>query len=212
MVDIVPAILTDSSLKFKELVRKLEPYTDRIHLDIADGIFVPNKTVAGYEELKEIKLTIKFDVHLMVAKPQDYLEKWFNAQVDRFIVNAESEGDLGKIIKNIKEHDRKVGIALNPETGFEKIESYLHDIDLVQFMTVHPGFQGGEFVSEVVDKIVSFHRKYPDIMIMCDGGITPETAPRLVKAGASVLVSGSYIVNSEDAGEVIEQLKKVTSD
>ena len=108
----------------------------------------------------------------------------------------------------IHQNKKKAGIALNPETGTEKIEPYLKDVDFVQFMTVHPGFQGGQFVEEVVDKISAFHAKYPDIIIMCDGGITPETAPKLAGAGASLFVSGSYIVKSEVFGKAIDQLKE----
>ncbi len=210
-MEIIPAILTDSPIKFKEFVRKLEPYTARIHVDIADGVFVNSKTVMGYEEVKDIEATVKFDVHLMVQKPQDHLKEWFYTHADRFIVHAESQVDLGDIIKTIKEHKRKVGLALNPETNFDKIEGYLNKVDFVQFMTVHPGFQGAEFVNEVVDKIASFHSKYPDIIIMCDGGITPETVPGLVKAGVSVLVSGSYIIKSPNTEKAINDLRSAVS-
>src|SRR3989344_2369096 len=125
MAEIIPAILTDSSAKFKELVRKLEPYTHRIHIDIADGEFVPNKTISGYEEVKDIEAATKYDVHLMVKEPQKMIKEWFYSHADRFIIHVESEVSLSEIIKTIKEHDRKVGIALNPETSFEKIEEYL---------------------------------------------------------------------------------------
>lgn len=208
MTEVIPAILTDSSAKFKELVRKSEPYTSRIHIDIADGEFVPNKTIKGYDELRETEAAVKFDVHLMVKRPQDHLKEWFYTHVDRFIIHIESEVSLGEIINNIKEHGRKVGLALNPETDIEKIKKYLRDVDFIQFMTVHPGFQGGRFVNEVVDKIATFHKQYPDIIIMSDGGITPETAPRLVKAGVSNLVSGSYTVGSPNIGSAMEELKK----
>lgn len=216
MVEIIPAILTDSQVKFKELMLKLEPYAGRIHVDVADGEFVPNKTVTGYEEIKGIEAAVKFDVHLMVKKPQDHIKEWLHTYVDRFIVHAESNspagGDLVEIIKIIKDHKRKVGIAINPETDTDGIEKYLKDIDFVQFMTVHPGFQGGEFVHEVVDKISAFHEEYPGIMIMADGGITPETAPKLVKAGASVLVCGSYIVKSQNVEAAIKVLGESIKD
>lgn len=207
MVEVIPAILTDSSAKFKELVHKIEPYADRIHIDIADGEFVPNKTVTGYEEVKDIEAPVKFDVHLMVVKPQDMIKEWLYSYADRFIIQAESDVDLGEILKNIREHGRKAGIVLNPETKPETVEKYLKEIDFIQFMTVHPGFQGAQFVTEVVDKIAEFHKKYPDIIIMADGGITPETAPALVKAGATELVAGSYIVKSENFEEAIKSLE-----
>jgi ribulose-phosphate 3-epimerase len=212
MVEIIPAILTDSRDKFKDLVLRIEPHAKRAHIDIADGGFVPNKTVNGHDVIKEIESALKYDIHLMVSKPQDIIKEWFYTHADRFIIHAESDADLGEVIQTLKSEKRSVGLALNPETSADKIEKYLNDTNFVQFMTVHPGFQGGQFVEEVVDKIKSFHEKYPDIMIMCDGAITPETAPKLVAAGASVLVSGSYIIKSEDFGKAIEELKRVTSD
>ena len=229
MVEIIPAILTNSSDKFKELIRKIELYTNRVHLDIAGGIFVPNKTINGYEELTEIESPLRFDIHLMVEQPHDYLEEWFNIDnVDRFVIHAESEVNFGVIIQKIKERRHIVGLALNPGTSIKKVEPYLllpgvsgspasgssgslRNLDFIQFMTVYPGFQGGRFVDEVVDKIAAFHKEYPDIIIMADGGITPETAPRLVKAGASVLVSGSYVLKNEDMGKAMEQLRKSIS-
>ena len=207
MINIIPAILTDSSIKFKELVRKLEPYTTRIHVDIADGVFVPNKTIVGYEELKEVESAVKFDVHLMVQKPQDIIKEWFFTHVDRFLIQAESQTDLGAIIEEIHKNDRKVGLVLNPETEIEKIKEFIGKIDYIQFMTVHPGFQGGKFVEEVVGKISDFHKSYPGVIIKADGGVTPESAPKLVKAGVSILVSGSYIINSGNIEKAINQIK-----
>lgn len=208
MAEIIPAILTDSPAKFKEMIRKIEPYTSRVHIDIADGVFVPNKTVKGYEELKDVEAALKFDVHLMVVKPQEHLKEWFYSHAERFIIHAESEVDLDKIIATLHEHKRKVGLALNPETSFNSIENYISKIDFVQFMTVHPGFQGGIFVNEVVDKIAAFHKENPDIIIMSDGGVTPETISSLVKAGVSILISGSYIFKSQDVKTAMEELKK----
>lgn len=212
MIEVIPAILTDSPIKFKDLVFRIEPYTKRIHLDIADGQFVPNKTIVGADEIMEIESAVEFDIHLMVSNPQEVLRRWMFTHADRYIIHIESEGDIAKAIGQVKDIGRGVGLAIKPETSVEKMEPYLKSVDFVQFMTVHPGFQGGEFVGEVVDKISAFHKKYPDIMIMADGGITPETAPHLVEAGASVLVSGSYIVKSENIKEAIKELKRVTSD
>lgn len=211
MTEVIPAILTDSSLRFKELILKLEPYTHRVHIDVADGVFVPNKTVTGYEEIKDIESALKFDVHLMVAQPEEHLKEWLHTQADRFIIHAESEGDPSVLTDELHKNQRKVGLAFNPETDLDKFTELLKKVDFIQFMTVHPGFQGGEFVNEVVDKIAEFHNKYPDIMIMADGGITPETAPRLVRAGVTALVSGSYVVKSQDIEKAIGELEGVTS-
>ena len=207
MVEIIPAILTDSSAKFKELVRKLEPYASRIHIDVADGEFVPNKTVTGYNELREIEAAVKFDVHLMVEKPAEYLKEWLHTHADRFIIHAESKGDLVELTDELHKNKRKVGLAFNPETDLGKFKELINKVGLVQFMTVHPGFQGGKFVNEVVDKIGAFHKENPGIIIMSDGSTTLETAPRLVQAGVSVLVSGSYVIKSLDFKKAIEELK-----
>ena len=212
MVEIIPAILTDSSIRFKELIHKLEPHTDWIHLDVADGIFIPNKTVKGYEELKEIESAVKFDIHLMVQKPQDQLKEWFNTPADRFLIHAESGVNLNWILDEIHKHGRRAGLVLNPETEVDKVKEFFDKIDYIQFMTVYPGFQGQVFLNQVINKIAEFHNEYPKIKIWVDGGVTPETASGLVKIGASVLVSGSYIVKSRDIKEAIQLLKAVTSD
>lgn len=210
-MEIIPAILTDSSIKLKDLVLRIEPYAMRTHLDIADGVFVPNKTITGYDEIKDIESASKFDVHLMTVEPAKYLKEWLYTHADRFIIHVESQGDLTALIDEFHKNNRKVGLALNPETPTDRVEQYLDKADFIQFMTVHPGFQGAQFVAEVVDKIEAFHKKYPDIIIMADGGITPETAPGLIRAGVSVLVSGSYIVGSQDIGQAIKELKKCTT-
>ena len=228
MPEIIPAILTDSSLKFKELVRKLEPYTGRIHVDITDGQFVPNKTVTGYNELREVEAAVKFDIHLMVEKPEEHLKEWLHTHADRFIIHAESKGDLMAVIDELHNNRRKVGLALNPETSIKTIEPYLprtsrslasglrhrskaSGIDLVQFMTVYPGLQGGKFVNEVVDKIARFHKENPDIIIMSDGSTTLETGPQLVQAGVSILVSGSCIIKSQNFEKAINDLKSAVA-
>ena len=208
MPEIIPAILTDSSLKLKELVRKIEPYAQRVHIDIADGEFVPNKTVNGYDDIMQIETSLKFDVHLMVKLPELPMKEWLLTHADRVIFHIEAVADFEKMIGNLHTSGKKAGVAINPETSITDLEPLLMQIDFVQFMTVHPGFQGGKFALEVVDKIASFHAKYPDIMIMADGGITPETVPALVGAGVSELVSGSYIIRSENFEEAINKLKE----
>ena len=210
MIQIIPAILTDSSIKFKDLVLRIEPYSKRVHLDIADGEFVPNKTITGYDDIMQIETALKFDIHLMVKLPEVVMKEWMHTHAERFIVHIEAVADFEKFINDLHAIGKKVGIAINPETPVENLEPLLMQADFVQFMTVHPGFQGGEFVSEVVDKISAFHSKYPDIMIMADGAITPETAPLLVKAGASELVAGSYIIKSDNIEKAVGRLKEAS--
>lgn len=205
-VQIIPAILTDSPLTFKDLVLRLEPYVGRLHIDIADGEFVPNKTVNGHEDIMQLETALKFDIHLMLKLPELVMKEWMYTHAERFIVHIESAADFEKMINDLHANGKKIGLAINPETPADNLDPYLGDVDFVQFMTVHPGFQGAKFETSVVDKISAFHKKYPDILIMCDGGITPETAPLLVAAGASELVSGSYVIKSGDMEKAINNL------
>jgi len=210
LIEIIPAILTDSSLKFKELLLKLEPYTTRVHVDVADGIFVPNKTITGYNEIKEIESAVKFDVHLMVVQPEIHLKEWLYTHADRFLIHIESEGDPSVLIDELHKNKRKVGLVLNPETSPDKLEPFIKKVDLVQFMTVHPGFQGGEFVQEVIDKVRDFHKKYPKVLIAVDGAMHVETAKLAVDAGASIIIVGGHILfEHKSVQEAILELKEV---
>ena len=209
MPEIIPAILTDSALKFKDLVFRLEPYTQRIHIDVADGVFVPNKTFVVYEELDKVEAAVKFDIHLMVKQPAAHLREWLYTHADRFIIHVESEGDLGSVIEEFHKNHRKVGLTLNPETSTDKLEPFVTKVDFVQFMTVHPGFQGGEFVESVLDKVREFNKKYPKIPIAVDGSMHVETARLAVNAGASIIVVGGHVLfENRDLGEAINELKQ----
>ncbi len=211
MVEIIPAILAKTPEEFREAVRKLEPYAERVHLDIIDGIFAPNTTVQGFKELGELETPLAFDVHLMVQRPADILGEWLKTKADRFVVHVESEGDLKELARTIRGQGKQMGLALNPETAGQRAEPYLDLVHLVQFMTVHPGFQGEEFLPEVLDKIKWFYQHHGHTPIAVDGGITPETAADVAKAGATILVAGSYIMSSADPAKAIEELKNSSS-
>src|SRR3990167_8258092 len=157
MVKIIPSILAKTSEEFEKLLRIVEPYVDRVHLDIGDGDFVLTKTISGYEELMIMETKVKFDVHLMVSRPEDQMYFWYKTKADRFLIHAETDHGHKDLIAQIHSNDREVGMVLNPETQVEKIVDVIDDIDFVQFMTVNPGFYGSEFVDCVVGKILDFH-------------------------------------------------------
>jgi len=203
MIKIIPSILAKTSEEFEKMVRMVEPYVDRVHLDIGDGDFVPTKTISGYEEL------IKIEIHLMVSRPEDQMYFWYKTKADRFLIHAETDHGHRNLIDQIHFNGRKVGMVLNPETQIEKITELIDDIDFVQFMTVHPGFYGSEFVDSVINKILEFHGQYPSMPIFVDGGVNLETALHLVAVGATTLVVGNYIVNSIDVGKAIEEMKAI---
>jgi len=207
MVEIIPAILTNSSEEFEKLVHLIEPYSQRIHLDVGDGIFVPNATIGGYSELGLVSTHLKFDVHLMVKKPLEQLSFWNNKKADRFIIHVESE-DITPVIKELRSMGKNIGLALNPDTSTQNIESFVGLVDFIQFMTVNPGFQRSDFLDHVVGKIRSFHKKYPKVTIAVDGGINPTTAKSVIEAGADILVSGSFVLKSNSVGKAITELRE----
>src|SRR3989344_1814275 len=208
MIEVIPAILTNSQDEFEKAVRLIEVHSTRAHLDIADGIFVPNKTIKGYSELGLISTDLKFDVHLMVQNPVDQISHWYDIKkADSFIVHVESV-DITIAIKELKGMGKRVGITLNPDTSLNSIEPFVNLVDFVQFMTISPGFQGREFLDYVIEKIKNFHKNYPDITIAVDGGINPTTAQIAIEAGADILVSGSFILKSSNVGKAIEELRK----
>lgn len=188
----------------------VEPYVDRVHLDIADGIFVPNMTIAGPEEVETLETGLNISAHLMVSKPENHIARWLETTVDQIIFHVEATKKAQEIINAIKDGEKSIGIALNPKTPVSAIDPFIDQIDFVHFMTVEPGFYGGKSVESVVDKISDFHYYYPDKPIEVDGAVNLDTAPKLITAGASMLVVGSYIFENNDVQTAIEKLKEIT--
>lgn len=211
MIKIIPSILATTKEDFEKLLRIVEPYVDRVHLDIGDGDFISTKTISGYEELIQMETKVKFDIHLMVSRPEDQMYFWYKTKADRFLIHAETDHGHRNLIEQIHLNNRQVGLVLNPETQVDRITEVVGDIDFVQFMTVHPGNYGGEFVEAVINKILEFHGQYPNLPIFVDGGVNPETALRLAAIGVTTFVVGSYIVQSQDVGKAIEELKAISN-
>lgn len=206
----IPAILTDSAEELVRLVHILERAgIERAHLDICDGVFVPTRTISGHEELRRICATLKWDVHLMVQDPEHYVDHWHGIPcTDRFIVHVEATGVMGDLIEHCHGHNHQLWAAINPTTPLERLTGLTTLPDGAVFMTVNPGAQGRAFVPEVLPRIEAFHAHMPDMPIMVDGGITPATAVTCAAAGASVLVSGSYIVKSPDPIRALRELEE----
>ena len=210
MIEIVPAIIAKSYQELEEKVKTVEPYIARVQLDIMDGRFVDNETIKGFDELGKLETDVMFEVHLMVKDPTEYVEKLLKIdKVDKFVLHIESEGNLNNLITMIHEDERQVGLALNPSTPNEFLAKHINSMDFVQFMTVDPGFYGSPFVEDVLDKMTDFHYVHPTIPIQADGGIDGKTAQKVVEAGATLLVSGSYIFKSDDIDEAIHTLQRV---
>ena len=209
MIEVVPAIIAKSFQELDEKVKLVDPYVSRAQIDIMDGAFVDNKTINGYDELGDLDSSLKFEVHLMVENPEEYVVKLIETgKVDKYILHIESNADFHRLIDLIHENGYQVGLSLNPETQNDALGDYVEKIDFVQYMTVNPGFYGSPFVEDVLDKMSDLHFRYKEMPLQVDGSINDETAGKAIQAGATTLVSGSYLFNHDDIAEAIKSLQQ----
>ena len=193
-----------------EYLTRVGAYADMYHLDVMDGIFTKYKTIdyKYFEQLRE-RSALLFDCHLMVANPEKVLDKYIKAGSDIITVHFESfltQELLIKTIKKIKKKGKMAGIAIDLDTKIEVVDPLLKFVDMVLIMTVKAGKGGQEFDKDALKKIKYVRALNPEILIEVDGGINDKTASQCVRAGADVLVSGTYIYNN-DTYEAIQKLK-----
>ena len=183
---------------------------DMYHLDVMDGVFTKYKTIdyEYFDTLRE-KSPLLFDAHLMVADPQKVINKYIKSAANIITLHYESFEDkelMVKMLKKIKKAEKMVGLAIDLDTKIEVIDSYVKYLDMVLVMSVKAGKGGQEFNKSAIDKIKYVRKLVPEILIEVDGGINDKTAALCVKAGADILVAGSYIYNN-DAYDAIQALK-----
>ncbi len=215
MIKIAASILSADFARLGEQVRAVESAgADRIQVDVMDGRFVPNITF-GPQAIRALRpLTrLALEAHLMVERPEDFIERFARAGADTIIVHQEATPHLHRAIQQIHSLGKKAGVALNPSTPVELLAEVLPSLQLVLVMTVNPGFGGQEFIPETLVKIRQVRKVISDLGLDCevevDGGINVETAPRVVEAGANVLVAGSAVFGSKDGVAVaIQRLLK----
>lgn len=194
---IAPSILSADFARLGEEVRAMEAAgADALHIDIMDGHFVPNLTI-GPDVVKALRplVSLPFDVHLMIAPAEPFVEAFAKAGADTITFHPEADWHPHRTIQQIKALGKRAGLALNPGTPAAAVEALLGDVDLVLAMTVNPGFGGQRFIDSVLDKLQVLRRMIDAgdgaVDLQVDGGINAETAPRAVAAGADFLVAGT---------------------
>ena len=214
MIKISPSILSADFANLGRDVEKLEQCgADMVHIDVMDGMFVPNISF-GLPVIKAIRkyTTIPFDVHLMIEEPSRYIKEFVEAGADIITIHAEADRHLDRTINYIKSFGVKAAIALNPATPVEAIKHLIPNLDMVLIMSVNPGFGGQKYIKYSADKIKEVKELSDkcnrNLMIQVDGGVSKDNIEEIVKNGANVIVAGSSVFKNGEIEKNIKSLKE----
>ena len=212
---IAPSVLAcDFSNLEREIIMLNESQADWIHVDIMDGVFVPNLSM-GIPVVAAINRHAKkpLDVHLMIVAPENHVEAFQRAGASSISVHVEVCRNLHRNVQQIKDLGCKAGVAINPHTSISELENIIADIDLVCVMSVNPGFGGQKFIDHTYSKVIQLKKMIQQsgssAKIEIDGGVTLENAKALIDSGADVLVAGNFVFSAANPSEIIRKLKMV---
>ena len=210
-IEILPSLLAADLGRLAEETRRAEASgADALHIDIMDPHFVPNMSFGPsiVDFCRKTCPAFYRNVHLMMSRPDLYIEKFAAAGAQTLQIHVEADCDLHVELKRIRSLGVKPAIVLNPETDVEMLTPYLGEIDEALVMTVHPGYGGQKFISECLPKVTWLRERRPSLDIMIDGGGNAETIPLAAKAGANQFVAGSYLFGKTDMRAAVEDLRR----
>jgi len=207
---VVPAVLTDKTEHLERMLRRSEHFTDWVQIDIMDGLFVPSRSIS-VPDIASAKTGISWEAHLMVQKPMEYFDSLTAAGAKRVLVHYEAVKDEAQSIAgHIATMGMTAGLVLNPETPLSVLsDGLLAQLDSVLFMAVHPGYYGAKFIPEVLDKIDSFRRLYPEMNVGIDGGVKPDNIAKIALCGANEICVGSAVFAQEDPASAFHKLTEL---
>lgn len=221
-IEIIPAVLPKDFAELEEKIELVKGFVETVQIDVCDGQFVPNATwpyrkddrsfakIVGEEEGLPGWETLNYEFDLMVNRPEEIVEDWIRAGASRIILHVESKGDLAgafsKLVGAVE-----IGLALSIETPFERVVPYLESLQFIQLMGIdNLGFQHQQFDDKVIARVVEVKSRFPGLKVSVDGGVSLESAPKLIQAGVDRLVVGSAIFGSENSIDAVQEFKRLS--
>jgi ribulose-phosphate 3-epimerase len=206
-------IPTINEKSFEEIKRKIEiitPFTDWIQIDINNNTFTPTQTWNNSQDLLTLQNSLNIEVHLMINDPENVLEEWVKVpNVRRVIIHYEATDNIEKNLEIAEKYGKELGLAVNPETGWELLMKYLDRINFIQLLSVNPGLAGQDFNIRILDKIKTLRDYKKNVIIEIDGGINLNVAKLVKEAGADIINSSSFIFKNPDIPGIVKALKEI---